>query len=383
MCRILVVINNLYLGGIQKSLMNFLANIDDAHQVDLLVFTEEQKFQYDIPCNVTLIKSPKKMLLLGTKKSDLKFTQKLYKAILVLKSKVSSANKVKISLMKTVKINVVYDIAISYTHDVSDKSISVGVNDFVLNCIKAKKKITFIHTDINQNYEYNKRNYSQYAKFDKIITVSESCKRNVLEKLPHLNGKVIVQYNMLNQNEILKLADYIDPHFDKTFINIVTVARLTSEKGIKRVIEIFNRNRSWLEKIKWYIIGTGIDKNELVNLVKIYNLEMSIYFLGEMKNPYPYIKNAQYFLLPSHYEAAPIVFDECIILKTPILTTKTVSAIEIVNGTNSGYVCENDDKGIERMIKALVNYEINVDKFTFNYKSNLERKVNIYEILEN
>ena len=63
--------------------------------------------------------------------------------------------------------------------------------------------------------------------------------------------------------------------------------------------------------------------------------------VGNKENPYPYIKNASCFLLPSLHEAAPMVFGEASSLGVPVLTTETCSAIELVQSRGIGYVVEN------------------------------------------
>ena len=80
-------------------------------------------------------------------------------------------------------------------------------------------------------------------------------------------------------------------------------------------------------------------------------MEDSIFLEGEQLNPYRYVKNADYFLLPSFHEAAPMVFDEALTLGVPILTTKTLSAVELVESRNIGVVCENDEDSIYGMIR--------------------------------
>ena len=77
-----------------------------------------------------------------------------------------------------------------------------------------------------------------------------------------------------------------------------------------------------------------------------------VFFMGEKVNPYAYMKNADYLLVPSYHEAAPLVFDEAKCLGLKIITTDTVSAKELV-GTDYGIVCENEDSALRNVLTLL------------------------------
>ena len=78
-------------------------------------------------------------------------------------------------------------------------------------------------------------------------------------------------------------------------------------------------------------------------------MEKQVFLLGEQRNPYRYMINADYLLVSSLHEAAPMVFDEANILELPIISTNTTSANEIVL-SNDSIVCETFDE-----IKDILN----------------------------
>ena len=59
-------------------------------------------------------------------------------------------------------------------------------------------------------------------------------------------------------------------------------------------------------KYKMLFIGEGSQLVNLKNFVKINKLK-KIYFLGNKKNPYKYIKNSDLFILSSKWEGVPNV----------------------------------------------------------------------------
>ena len=86
-------------------------------------------------------------------------------------------------------------------------------------------------------------------------------------------------------------------------------------------------------------MGDGPQKLVLEKKIVNYHMENCVLLLGEQENPYRYMLNADYLLVPSLHEAAPMVFDEANILGLPIISTNTTSASEMV--ASSGILVES------------------------------------------
>lgn len=108
--------------------------------------------------------------------------------------------------------------------------------------------------------------------------------------------------------------------------------------------------------LRWHIIGGDINTApiEFQNLMKEYNLEEYIIFHGNQNNPYRFMRNADLLLIPSYHEAAPMVYEEARCLNLPILTTRTLSADELVSSNEIGMVCENSDDAIESALRNVL-----------------------------
>lgn len=74
------------------------------------------------------------------------------------------------------------------------------------------------------------------------------------------------------------------------------------------------------------------------------NVQDTFILCGNKMNPYPYIKNADYFILPSESEAWPLVIAEALILRKPIIATNTGDVGIMIKDRETGY---------------LINYETN------------------------
>jgi hypothetical protein len=81
------------------------------------------------------------------------------------------------------------------------------ISYFIINKIKAKKKIQWVHFDITKiglNYNFVRKIYS---KFDKIFTVGEEAKEKFIENIPSLKDKVDVFYNIVSRNLVREMAE--------------------------------------------------------------------------------------------------------------------------------------------------------------------------------
>lgn len=358
MLKALVVIDNLKVGGIGTSLYNFLAYACEKINIDLLVFDPSSIDLERLPKKVNIIKTPKLLRMLGMSQEDIKNYSKslfLYRAFLVIISRLFGGHFSRKFIFSSFKKFMGYDIAISYAHDDPWKALTKGCNDFVINKVVAKYKVGFIHCDYKNFGGYEPEQEKSYQKFDRIVCVSESCKKNFEELFPRLSNKACVCENFINIEDIcIKSKNAV--HYDIDGTVFVSACRLSVVKGLDRAINAFSRlNNEGFNKFKWIIIGDGPEGAKLEDMIIKNGLGDKIQLIGEKKNPYHYMKNANVFLLPSIHEAAPMVFGECAAMGVPIVTTKTCSADELVAQRGLGIVCENSEDGIYNCLKKILS----------------------------
>ena len=67
------------------------------------------------------------------------------------------------------------------------------------------------------------------------------------------------------------------------------------------------------------------------------------------------MKAADLLLIPSRSEAAPLVIGEAACLGTPVLSTETSSALEMIEKTCFGWVCGNSEESITMLLAELLS----------------------------
>jgi len=370
--KVIIVSNNLATGGIQKALINLLNEIKDQYDITLFLFSDCGDYQHKIPDTLKVIKANSYLKLLGISQKESKklgMFHYILRAMLVLWTRIFNNNlPIRFLLLTEAKLKK-YDIAISYVHSPPDKVFYGGCNEFVLTKIEASRKCAFIHCDFLNFGGNTKKNKKIYKQFNCIATVSEGCKSQFIKAIPELINKTYTVRNCHDYVDIIREAHTIPIQYDSEIFNIVTVARLSEEKGIIRAIDIINQLVKLGYKICWHLIGDGSQRNKIENIIANYGLEGNVVLYGNQKNPYKFMVNADLFLLPSYHEAAPMVFDEAKCIGLPILTTNTTSAIEIVEKYNAGWTCENSLDGIKEKLKYTLDNRNELNQIKENLKN--------------
>jgi glycosyltransferase involved in cell wall biosynthesis len=98
-------------------------------------------------------------------------------------------------------------------------------------------------------------------------------------------------------------------------------------------------------------------RSELEQLVSKLGLEDEVSLPGYIKNPYPYMKNADVFVLSSYYEGLGYVLLEALAVGTPIVSTNCPSGPDEVleHGKYGRLVGVQDANGLASAILATLS----------------------------
>jgi len=355
MKKILIVNNNLHVGGVQKALVNLLWAIRREYDVTLLLFYKGGAYLEELPPEVKVITPGSHYRFLGMTGKDVRtLPDKLGRAFFAGITRVFG-RKFAVALMALGQKRLKgFDVAVSYLHNGGDKVFYGGCNDFVLRHVSAARKITFLHCDYRLCGADTSDNGKQYARFDAIAACSQGCADSFLFANPSLADRVRVVYNCHRTDRILQDAREAEINLPQDRINLVTVARLGAEKAVPRAIDALAMLEGKSFRYHYYIIGDGAQRSQLEKRISDLNLADKVTLLGAMGNPYGYIRACDFLLIPSVSEAAPMVIGEAARLGTPILTTRTSSAEEMVTGPGIGWVCDNSTQGLAEGLEMLL-----------------------------
>lgn len=354
--RILIVNNNLHIGGVQRALVDLLGCIHDKYDITLLLFHPSGEFCDDIPEDVKVISPDSGYRFIGMTKYDAEthFIWKIIRGALAALTRIFG-RKYAVSLMSLGQKTLSgYDAAISFLHNGNDKIFYGGCCDFVLKHTDAAKKIAFLHCDYENCGADTKENAKMYARFDLIAACSDGVGQSFARSVPALADKTVTVNNCHDFERIRTLANSARVELSAEHINILTVARLGREKGVSRGLKAVAALGELKNRVHYYIIGDGIERQMLEELIKRLDLEDTVTLCGELENPYGYMQAADLLLIPSLSEAAPLVIAEAACLGTPILSAETLSAKEMICESGFGWVCENTEEGMAELLRELI-----------------------------
>jgi len=354
--RLLFVNNNMEVGGVQKSLANLLACIHNDYEIDVLLFCKKGSLLDDIPDDVHILECESLFRYFGFSQGEaMSMKEGIVRGALAMMCRLFGREKLYKLFLKSQRVlPVEYDCSISYLHDGRPSSLYGGVNEFVLRCTRASRKVAFLHCDYKRaggNYPENNR---RYGEFNAIAACSRGCRDSFVEVVPSLENRCQVVPNCHNYDAIKRLSMANPFSYREDSFNILYIGRLAHEKGVERAIAAISFVKSKGINATLHLVGDGGMRVKLEELALKVGLQDQVVFHGEQSNPYRFMSNADCLIITSYHEAAPLVIDEASFVGLPVLTVATTSSNEMVAKRHCGWVCENSQEGINDMLLSLL-----------------------------
>lgn len=354
MKKLLFVINSMEIGGTRRSLLNLLSVLVKRNDIEcsLLIFAPFGDYMAQLPSSIKIVKSTRALVAMFSSVGELR-NRKDYiglslKVLLAVKKKFFGEHAVMNELYERHirKTEKQYDIAIGFQEG--------GCNDYV-SLTRADKKVFWIHNNYENLTELAHGDPQSYERADSINFVAEASMNSFKNAMPEFTSKMRVIKNVLPQDQI-KVAsmERCEQIFRKNSIHLISVGRVARQKGFDRLIEVADSLKKKGFDFEWIIIGDGEQRDNFAIRCKEQKLENNVRFIGAIANPYPYMRQADLFVLTSRYESQPMVIMEALTLGIPVLSTSFDSVNEIIRGKAFALAVENSSKGISDGLKFLL-----------------------------
>lgn len=347
--EIVFVVDNFARGGITNSLKGIVNNLSDydisivffqKHENDIETMNSFQQVEFIYePLKYTAKSILKELLLHKSIINIVKFAIQ-YVIYLVTEDRFSF-------LAKQLPINYCtqkkFDLAIAFCG--LDRLSTV----YCLSNIRAERKVMWVHEDCTNHgsKRYLKKLGDTYYKFSHIFCVSQSARRKFVSTYPLSAEIVSLFYNPISYDFIRKQADEAKAdEISGEDINILTVGRLSKEKGQLIIPDVVKKMLSRNLRFKWYIIGEGSERKAIENRIREMNLQKNIILLGYKNNPYPYYKKCDIYVQTSLHEGYCISLEEAKCFGLRIISTGFESAKEILENYEDCYIVNYDAESI-------------------------------------
>jgi glycosyltransferase involved in cell wall biosynthesis len=202
----------------------------------------------------------------------------------------------------------------------------------------------------------------------------EDAKRIKLVK----NGVVI--YNGIPEPEFLEKEEARKIFVEKIKIDlknkflIGSIGRLDYSKNYQFLINVFPEILKIKPNAILIIIGEGLERKKLENLIEKAILKEKIFLIGELKDASKYLEAFDLFVLPSRYEGLSITLIEALFAQIPILTSDVGGNKEIV-GENCVFDLNNKEDFLEKLKAPKIPEKNEI----FNLKITIENYLKIFK----
>lgn len=339
MKKILFGITSLTLGGAERVLVDIVNHLAKEYEITIFTIYAKGELEKELEPNIKV-----KSLYFKSYKELSRFQRKISVPLKVLLNK-----------------NKIYQKQIKEDYDVEIAFLEGPITRLLSNTNTLVKKIAWIHNDISFVFGNGikakikkKIDEKIYGKYEELVFVSKENLETFKRTYPTLENNKQVIYNYLDKQKIqIKAQEKVEMQFNQEKINFITVARLVSQKAIDRLISVHSKLIKEGLYHNVYVIGDGQEKERLQKQINEENVENTFILLGKKENPYPYIKQANYFCLLSKFEGYGMVIEEAKILNKPIIITNT-AAREAVENYKKATIVENSEQAIYNKLREII-----------------------------
>lgn len=341
MIKLLILTSSFAMGGTEAALNSLLNKLDkEKYEATVLSITEEGPMLDGIPDWVIHkqleFSDPKYRIFVSGRKEKTEnikiLWSKIQKRFWIWKYKESAER------------NLFYERIMKYTNENPEEydlmldfhGYGYFLTAYGAEKIRAKKKAMWIH-DENTWWLYKIASF--LPEYDRIFCVSKAVRDSFLEKYPQYQTKTQVFYNLTDTERIQRKAN--NSFHDERYIGetkLLTIGRMEEQKGYDIGLETAEILKKRGFHFCWFFMGDGNLRKWVQKEIRVKNLEDCVKLLGKCKNPYPYIKNCDYYIQPSRHEGYATTILEAKVLKKIIVASDIPSNREQIRDGFNGYL---------------------------------------------
>lgn len=310
--KILMIIPELTIGGAQRSFSQLAIDLSQHHDVELVVFNRTTP---EIDCQNLLIHS------LAVNAGRTLFDKGFY----FIK---------RIYLLKKLKQNRKPDVSLSFLEGADYINILSSIGEKIIISIRGTKEFD---REISGVLGWVRKKLLMpvlYSRPNRIVTVAKYLETEMVEFYKITPNRLKTIYNYYDFEKLNRLLSEPLPQKYHAWLSgkiVISVGRLHPQKNHQFLISIFSQIASKHIDAKLVIIGDGRLREGLLRQaratgLKVYSAwqdvfddDYRIYFMGEQLNPFPFLKRAGLFVLPSLYEGFPNVLIEAMFAGLPVV----------------------------------------------------------------
>ena len=347
--KVLFRLRSLEMGGVPRVVLDLLRNLPkDKFDLTLMLNLYQGELVSEIPKDI-------KLIVVEKGREQMSKNPLIHKLQLGFRRlRLEIYNKFP-ALLYALKVKENYDI-----------EVSPGYAEFemVLNSPNKKsKKIGWFHTDVSYDKDQNRvlKRIELMKRFDWMIFGAIQTRQVIKDLYGVTYPKSSVIYNVIKLSEARDKSEAFPVEY-RVHPVFSSMGRLHSRKGYHTLAKVHKRLLDEGLKHSIAVIGGGHEMENLKKQSQELGIEKTFLLLDSQKNPWPYIKASDYFILPSQSESYPLTIGEVMGLHKPIISTNVGGIPEMIEDNVDGVLVNYDEEEILQAMKRFLTDSDFVEK---------------------
>ncbi len=230
---------------------------------------------------------------------------------------------------------------------------------------------------------YNNLDCFALKHFDKIISVSDPLKYDLINKKISKDKITVIENtpdSNHGKNDISESRNQLRNNIrvESSDILIGFIGRLSSEKGLKYLLEAIKLLGNSPQSFKLVLIGEGPQEVELRAMVDDNGLTSVVVFAGFQKNIDEWLTAIDIFVLPSLTEGTPMVLLEAMAHGVPCIATSVGGIPQVIESGIDGILVQPaKPEEISNAVSGLATDLLKREKLTTNARNKIRNQYNI------
>lgn len=358
--NILFLVISMKKGGAERVLSILFNNLTDNQDVNIHMIMLENGIDYDIPTGISPI-----ILHHGKKNNFRKFLELPFIAYKIAKYIKEKDIEVVVSfLYRPNYINLMAKFFSSKHRSIIN--VRSTTSRYLNEGLLGKVNLFLIRALFN--------------KADLIISNSIGVRED-LNNLINMKTKHISIPNPIDIRKVKDLEDSqqdVDQLIDENINYVISVGRLIPLKRNKDLILAFSHIHDQLGNTKLLFLGDGDLKDNLIEYSNQLGIKDKVIFLGNVDNPFYYLKRSKLFVMTSEIEGFPNVLIEAMACGIPVISSNCKSGPEEILGNDQyGLLFEvgDIDSLSEKILKVMKDNELQIKLQELSYQRALDYDV--------
>ena len=191
---------------------------------------------------------------------------------------------------------------------------------------------------------------------DKLVFVSNDSLNGFKRLFPSADNEKSVIHNLIDTSAIVEKS--LKKAISKTKFTICSIGRLSEVKGHELLLSVISRLLKEKFDFQVWILGEGELREMLEKQIRRLGISEHVTLNGFVKNPYPYLAQADLFVSSSLVEGACLAICEALSLEIPVLATRSGGADEMLKQGEYGMLVPVEANSIYEGMKSLLENRV-------------------------